>query len=123
MPSAGDRPGWLPDPGRPGMLRWWNGLDWSDAYRAPDAVTEAARRAQAEAHRVSTMTPQQVQQAAEQAERTVAQRVSAARQAVNTTAQRVPPAPPPRRPTVAAPAPATTGREPGRAPSAGSLGT
>ena len=64
MPSAGDQPGWAPDPERPGMLRWWNGLGWSDARKAPDAMTERARQAATQALRSSTVTPQQVARAA-----------------------------------------------------------
>ncbi|MFD1723003.1 DUF2510 domain-containing protein, partial [Amnibacterium endophyticum] len=33
-------PGWHPDPQRPGMLRWWNGLGWSDARKAVDAPAD-----------------------------------------------------------------------------------
>lgn len=122
MPSAGDQPGWQPDPSRPGMLRWWNGLGWSDAYRAPDDGTERARRAAAEAHRVSTVTPQQVSAQAKQAERTIAQRVTTARQAVDTTGQRVVSAKPPRVPTEAAPLGGATGRARGRKTASGSPG-
>lgn len=60
MPSAGDQPGWAPDPERPGMLRWWNGLGWSDARRSPDDATDRAMSAARQAVQGSTVTPQQV---------------------------------------------------------------
>ncbi|WP_375387987.1 DUF2510 domain-containing protein [uncultured Amnibacterium sp.] len=60
MPSAGDQPGWMPDPEQPGMLRWWNGLGWSDARKAPDEATQRAVTAAREAVQSSTVTPQQV---------------------------------------------------------------
>ena len=66
MPAT-DAPGWRPDPDEPEMLRWWNGLGWSDARKS---ATEAAasvrpvaegavRRADTafEAARQSTVTP------------------------------------------------------------------
>jgi hypothetical protein len=60
MPSPADQPGWLPDPERPGMVRWWNGLGWSDARRTADGVTDRAQQLRTEAMRGSTVTPQQV---------------------------------------------------------------
>ena len=60
MPSAGDQPGWLPDPEKPGALRWWNGLGWSDARKAPDGATDRAIAAARQAVESSTLTPQQV---------------------------------------------------------------
>ena len=32
----GAAPGWHADPGQPGMLRWWDGAQWTE-YRAPAA--------------------------------------------------------------------------------------
>ena len=60
MPSPADQPGWLPDPEQPGMLRWWNGLGWSDARRRADAAMERIRSDIEGATRGSTITPQQV---------------------------------------------------------------
>jgi hypothetical protein len=60
VPDAGDQPGWKPDPERPGMLRWWNGLGWSDARKTPDGSTDRALAAAREAVQSSTVTPQQV---------------------------------------------------------------
>ena len=33
-------PGWYPDPSGGSRLRWWEGTDWSDLYRAPPSPTE-----------------------------------------------------------------------------------
>ena len=33
-------PGWYPDPAGGSRLRWWEGTDWSDLYRAPPSPTE-----------------------------------------------------------------------------------
>ena len=60
MPDAGDQPGWAPDPERPGMLRWWNGLGWSDARKAPDAGTARTMSAATQAVEGSTVTAQDV---------------------------------------------------------------
>lgn len=42
-------PGWYPDPDGGPRLRWWEGTDWSDSFRAPPSQNEldllAARRA------------------------------------------------------------------------------
>jgi hypothetical protein len=35
-------PGWYPDPTRPGQLRWWDGLDWSE-HRRPPPPSHVAR--------------------------------------------------------------------------------
>jgi hypothetical protein len=64
------------------MLRWWNGLGWSDARKAPDALTERARQAAAQAVRSSTVTPQQVARiAAARADLPAAQLATAGRAA------------------------------------------
>lgn len=55
-----DTPGWRPDPVQPGRLRWWNGLDWSDAWRDAGQVVEREREAVQAAVRGSTITPQEV---------------------------------------------------------------
>ncbi|HYN34916.1 MAG TPA: DUF2510 domain-containing protein [Ilumatobacteraceae bacterium] len=34
------RPGWYPDPESRTALRWWDGLDWTDARRAPPSQAE-----------------------------------------------------------------------------------
>jgi Protein of unknown function (DUF2510) len=34
------RPGWYPDPESRTALRWWDGLDWTDARRAPPSDAE-----------------------------------------------------------------------------------
>lgn len=60
MANPGDPPGWQPDPERPGMLRWWNGLGWSDAHRQADATMERLRNQVQGAAGSSTITPQQV---------------------------------------------------------------
>lgn len=33
-------PGWYPDPESRTNLRWWDGLDWTDAHRAPPSQAE-----------------------------------------------------------------------------------
>ena len=38
-------PGWYPDPAGGSRLRWWEGTDWSDRYRAPPTRSEVDRRA------------------------------------------------------------------------------
>ena len=42
------------------MLRWWNGLGWSDARKAPDAATARTMSAATQALASSTVTPQDV---------------------------------------------------------------
>lgn len=37
--------GWYPDPEGWSRLRWWEGTDWSDRYRAPPTASEFQRRA------------------------------------------------------------------------------
>lgn len=37
--------GWYPDPQGGSRLRWWEGTDWSDRYRAPPTQSEVDRRA------------------------------------------------------------------------------
>jgi hypothetical protein len=49
------RAGWYPDPESRTELRWWDGLDWTDARRAPPSQAELmsyeSRAAFEEAHR------------------------------------------------------------------------
>jgi hypothetical protein len=33
-------PGWYPDPEGTSRLRWWEGTDWTDLYRARPTTTE-----------------------------------------------------------------------------------
>lgn len=37
-------PGWYPDPEGGSRLRWWEGTDWSDRYRAPPTAGVVARQ-------------------------------------------------------------------------------
>lgn len=39
--------GWYPDPERRARLRWWDGSDWADHWRAPPAVGATDRAADA----------------------------------------------------------------------------
>lgn len=60
MPNPTDQPGWRPDPERPGMVRWWNGLGWSDARRSADQAATRLRDAAQQTAQGGTITPQQV---------------------------------------------------------------
>jgi uncharacterized protein DUF2510 len=60
MATHSDQPGWRPDPAKPGSLRWWNGLDWSDAWRSAGEVVERERNAVRTAAQGSTISPEQV---------------------------------------------------------------
>jgi hypothetical protein len=42
------------------MVRWWNGLGWSDARRSADGSIDRVRAAAQDAMRGSTITPQQI---------------------------------------------------------------
>lgn len=44
--------GWYPDPAGGSRLRWWEGVDWSDRYRAPPTRSEVDRRELVTATRV-----------------------------------------------------------------------
>ena len=58
MATPSDQPGWRPDPEHAGMVRWWNGLGWSDARRSADESMDRVRAAAQDAMRGSTITPQ-----------------------------------------------------------------
>jgi Protein of unknown function (DUF2510) len=58
--TPSDQPGWRPDPEQPGMVRWWNGLGWSDTRRRADDDIAKVRQAADDAARGSTISPQQV---------------------------------------------------------------
>ena len=60
MTTHSDQPGWRPDPGKPGSLRWWNGLGWSDAWRSAGESIEQERDAVRAAAQGSTISPEQV---------------------------------------------------------------
>lgn len=60
MATPSDTPGWRPDPEKPGMVRWWNGLGWSDARRSADASIDRVRAQVTDAQRGSTITSAQV---------------------------------------------------------------
>jgi hypothetical protein len=61
--TPSDQPGWRPDPEQPGMVRWWNGLDWSETRRRADDGIVRARQAADDAARGSTISPEQVTKA------------------------------------------------------------
>jgi len=58
--TPADQPGWRPDPEKPGMVRWWNGLGWSDARRTADQAIERVQAQVSDAQRGSTITSSQV---------------------------------------------------------------
>jgi hypothetical protein len=55
-----EQPGWRPDPHQSGTMRWWNGVDWSDARRTADQTMERVHAAAQEAANGSTISAQQV---------------------------------------------------------------
>ena len=60
MATLSDQPGWRPDPQQPGAMRWWNGVDWSDARRSADQTMDRVHAAAQDAARGSTISAQQV---------------------------------------------------------------
>ena len=42
--------GWYPDPEGGSRLRWWEGTDWGDRFRAPPTPSESERREQTYAY-------------------------------------------------------------------------
>lgn len=42
--------GWYPDPEGGSRLRWWEGTDWGDRFRAPPTPSESERREQSYAY-------------------------------------------------------------------------
>ena len=80
--------GWYPDPERRGRLRWWEGADWTDKWRAPPTAgeIEAVRRSVHERETAPTRStqprPDQVRDRAGEAEQIVSQVRQAAREEV-----------------------------------------
>lgn len=62
MVTLTDQPGWRPDPDQKGAMRWWNGVDWSDARRTADRTMERVRDEARTAAQASTISAQQVAQ-------------------------------------------------------------
>jgi Flp pilus assembly protein TadB len=58
--TLSEAPGWRPDPQQPGSVRWWNGVDWSDARRSADQTMDRVRAAAQDAAHASTISAQQV---------------------------------------------------------------
>ena len=80
--------GWYPDPERGGRLRWWEGADWSDEWRAPPTAgeIEAVQRSDQVPVTVPAPStrprPDQVRDRASEAEQIVTHVREAARQEV-----------------------------------------
>lgn len=50
-------PGWYPDPERGGRLRWWEGADWTDEWRAPPTAGEMEAVQRSDQERVTVPAP------------------------------------------------------------------
>ena len=81
--------GWYPDPERGGRLRWWEGADWTDEWRAPPTVGEIEavqrsdqERVEATPTRSTRPRPEQIRDRAGEAEHIVTQVREAAREEV-----------------------------------------
>ena len=83
--------GWYPDPEQRTRLRWWEGTDWSDEWRAPPSASEIAAipepvESPPGPRRPRSPRPEEFRVRAEDAEEIVTQVREAARQEVSRAA-------------------------------------
>lgn len=83
--------GWYPDPERGARLRWWEGTDWSDEWRAPPTAGEMAAIPESDERTIGPRRsirpePEEFRVRADDAEQIVTQVREAARQEVTRAA-------------------------------------